>query len=218
MKIFQTICLMLLASLASIPAHAQLDTLFFDDFSGDASKWNRDYADRGEQVAADGLLNVVTRVPKGTTRFYFFPHDLQNADTFAFEVKFIPEMVNFVGVGVDACMARMKKGKPALCGYEGIAVNEKCIWGYGYSRSSSTDGSRFRNKNFKISRNEPFVLRVSYGSKRLWVELNGDTVYNYRHFKGRKHLPFQNWGWIMRGYNKFAIDYVLLQGKKTSEG
>lgn len=194
----------------SHPLYGQLDTIYFDDFVDNRHQWPEYEGEKGSQAIRDGYMDATWFLKSGTTRFNYFTAPIPNADTFLYEIKILPETMRFGGAMYDLChLPRKKTSQYRLCQYSALVADRKGFFCFLFSRNGGGISPNITRKMPELQR-DSLTFRLTYGSGKYYCHLNGEQVASYRFTPPRRHPKWQKWGWLMKGYSKFKVDYVLL--------
>lgn len=197
------------------PAHAQLDTLYFEDFVDNRRKWTEYKEETGCVAIRDGMMECEVRQPKGRITYTFINVELPVADTFVYEIRMVFDSLSFGGALYDLNHITNKRTqKRSLCCYDAMVAHRKGLYCYQFYNNDGHQDAYWSRRRPDLNHG-PLTFRITFGGNRFYCYLNGELVDSYRQVKVRRAHALGKWGWLAKGNSKFKVDHILLLGKES---
>lgn len=202
--------LILLAVICSMVCLAQLDTVFYDDFS--AAKTPLHFAARkdGFVKVENGFVHQFGEQKKKlrfASKLYWTVHfktPLTNPDTFVYEMRVLANTDVIHGPVFEVY------GKKLPVSFYGFLVGEKWVSLTHYWLGNNTRIYRHLNKAAPELKDMENDFRICYGKKKFYVYCN-NTLYHTFEINPKK-TDFSQFGWMLLRGGDIRVDYVLLRG------
>lgn len=193
-----------------LPLSAQIDTVFFDDFHDNREEWKVFEDETGHLKIEDGYLHRLTRQRKGHFRLNFQKLSIGKPDTFLYELRIVPQAPLRGGL---AFLTFRNGKKQKLGAYTSLFVDKRGSHSYSYTFGDGRFWPNWIDKT-PIDTQKPMVLRITFGQGHYNFFIDGVRMGGY---KAWRKDPWNEWGWVLKGYNDVKIDYMLLMASQSAE-